>query len=136
MELNSKILFKIIELQKSSKLDFTLIMDSKTFPLKNVLIKKSSVPVTRPTKRGGVYFSDTSVYTIKSKVYDFLIIPLLSKSMLGPNQDFQDLKIITQFRIDNSLKKINLFAHLTNYMRSSSYIELNMKLIKITYLDL
>ncbi len=131
MTLDEKTLLKIIEIQKTAKLDFILCVNKDTFPLKNVLISKSSTPVNRPTDRGGVYFLYTFAFKIKAQVTDLSLTPLLSKSMLGPNPDFQDLEIITHAKIDNSLKKITLLAHLTNSMQSSSYIELNMTLIKI-----
>ncbi len=131
MTLDEKTLLKIIEIQKTTKLDFILCVNKDTFPLKNVSISKSLTPVNRPTDRGGVYFSDTFAFKIKAQVTDLSVTPLLSKSMLGPNPDFQDLEIITRAKIDNSLKKITLLAHLTNSMQSSSYIELNMTLIKI-----
>ena len=133
MSLNEKLLLKIIEIQKSINLDFILHIGTDTFPLKNIIIIKSPTPVNRPTTRGGVYFSDTFVYKIKAQVTDFSIAPLLSKSMLGPNQDFQDLEIITHTKIENSLKKISLLCHLTNYMQNSSHIELNMTLIEMEY---
>lgn len=133
MSLDEKFLLKIIEIQKSTNLDFILHIGTKTFPLKNVIMIKSPTPVNRPTTRGGVYFSDKFAYIIKAQVTDFSIAKLLSKSMLGPNQDFQDLEIITHVKTENSLKKISLISHLTNYMKSSFYIELNLNLIKIKY---
>ncbi len=126
-------LLKIIEIQKSTKLDFVLCFASDTFLLENVVISKSSTPVNRPTNRGGVYFSDTFVYKIRATVSDLSLAPLLSQSMLGPNPDFQDLEITTKVKIDNSLKNVKLFAHLTNSMQSSSIIELNMNIIRIQY---
>jgi hypothetical protein len=133
LTLDEKTLLKIIEIQKSTKLDFILEIGSDTFSLKNVEIIKSSIPVNRPTTRGGVYFSDTFAFKIKAQVTDLSLAPLLSKSILGPNPDFQDLRIITNIEIDNSFKKIIFLVHLTNSMQSSSYIELNMTLIKIKY---
>jgi len=126
-------LLKIIEIQKSTKLDFVLCFASDTFLLENVVISKSSTPVNRPTNRGGVYFSDTFVFKIRATVSDLSLAPLLSQSMLGPNPDFQDLEITTKAKIDNSLKNVKLFAHLTNSMQSSSIIELNMNIIRIQY---
>ena len=131
MSVDEKILNKILEIQKSTKLDFILSLDSKDFPLKNVEITKSSVPVNRPTNRGGVYYTDTFVFKIKSRVNDFSITSLLSKSMLGPSADFQDLQISTNAQIEGSNKKIIFFVHLTNSMQSSSYVELNSTLVKI-----
>ena len=131
MTLDEGILQKINDVQKSSNLDFTLHIGEKTFPVKHVAIIKSTTPVNRPTKRGGVYFSDTFAFKIKARITDQSIVPLLSKSMLGPNTDFENLEVITHVSIDNSLKKIILHTHLTNCMQSSSFIELNMTLIKI-----
>jgi len=133
LTLDENILLKIIEIQKSTKLDFVLRFASDTFLLENVVISKSSTPVNRPTNRGGVYFSDTFVYKIKATVSELSLAPLLSQSMLGPNPNFQDLEITTKAKIDNSLKNVKLFAHLTNSMQSSSIIELNMNVIRLQY---
>jgi len=131
LPLDENIILKIIEIQKSTKLDFILRLASNTFLLENVVISKSLTPVNRPTNRGGVYFSDTFVFKIKTTVSDLSLAPLLSQSMLGPNPDFQDLEITTKAKIDNSLKNVKLFGHLTNSMQSSSLIELNMNIIRI-----
>jgi hypothetical protein len=131
LALDENMLLKIIKIHKSTKLDFVLCLDSDTFLLENVVISKSSTPVNRPTNRGGVYFSDTFVFKIRATVSDLSLAPLLSQSMLGPNPDFQDLEITTNTKIDNSLKNVKLFAHLTNSMQSSSFIELNMNIIRI-----
>ncbi len=131
--MDENILLKIIEIQKSTKLDFVLCFASDTFLLENVVISKSSTPVKRPTNRGGVYFSDTFVFKIRATVSELSLAPLLSQSMLGPNPDFQDLEITTKVKIDNTLKNVKLFAHLTNSMQSSSFIELNMNIIRIQY---
>jgi len=131
LPLDENLILKIIEIQKSTKLDFILHLASDTFFLENVVISKSLTPVNHPTNRGGVYFSDTFVFKIKTTVSDLSLAPLLSQSMLGPNPDFQDLEITTKAKIDNSLKNVTLFGHLTNSMQSSSLIELNMNIIRI-----
>ena len=131
--MDENILLKIIENQKSTKLDFILDLSSDTFLLENVVITKSPTPVNKPTSRGGVYFADTFVFKIKATVSDLSLAPLLSQSMLGPNPNFQDLEITTKAKIDNSLKNVKLFAHLTNSMQSSSIIELNMNIIRIQF---
>ncbi len=133
MPLDETTILKIIEIQKSTKLDFVLCLASDTFLLENVVISKSSTPVNRPTNRGGVYFSDTFVFKIRANVSELSLAPLLSQSMLGPNPDFPDLEITTKAKIDNSLKNVKLIAHLTNSMQSSSIIELNMNIIRIQY---
>ena len=131
MTLDEKILVEIIEVQKSHKLDYILRLGKVTYSLDSVAITKSSTPVTRPTNRGGIYFSDTFVFKIKAVVNDLSIAELLSKSMLGPNPEFQELEITTNVPIKNSITKVTFFVNLTNSMQSSSYIELNMTIIKL-----
>lgn len=130
LTLDENLLSKIIEIQKSHKLEFVIHFKNIKYPLDNVMIIKSSTPVSRPTVRGGVYFSDIFDFKIKATVNDFSIVPLLSKSMLGPNTEFQELKITT-IPIENLQKKVTFLVHLTNSMQSSSHIELNMRIIRI-----
>ena len=108
-------------------LDFILQYENNSFPLENVSISKEPTPVSKPTQRGGVYFSDTTVYKIKGSTTDVSIIPLLSKTMLGPNTDFEELEIKTT----KNNQKISLFTNLTNSMQSSSKVELNMTIVRI-----
>lgn len=131
MTLDEKILIEIIEVQKSHKLDYILHLEKVTYLLDSVAIVKSSTPVNRPTNRGGVYFSDTFAFKIKAVVSDLSIAELLSKSMLGPNPEFQELEITTNVPIKDSIKKVTFFVNLTNSMQSSSHIELNMTIISL-----
>ncbi len=131
MTLDEKILIEIIEVQKSHKLDYTLHLGKVNYFLDSVAIAKSSTPVNRPTNRGGVYFSDTFAFKIKAVVDDLSIAELLSKSMLGPNPEFQELEITTNVPIKDSIKKVTFFVNLTNSMQSSSHIELNMIIIRL-----
>jgi hypothetical protein len=131
LTLDEKTLVEIIEVQKSHKLDYILHLEKVTYLLDSVAIAKSSTPVNRPTNRGGVYFSDTFVFKIKAVVDDLSIAELLSKSMLGPNPEFQELKITTNVPIKDSIKKVTFFVNLTNSMQSSSHIELNMTIIRL-----
>jgi len=131
LTLDEKILVEIIEVQKSHKLDYILHLGKVTYLLDSVAIAKSSTPVNRPTNRGGVYFSDTFAFKIKAVVDDLSIAELLSKSMLGPNPEFQELEITTNVPIKDSIKKVTFFVNLTNSMQSSSHIELNMTIIRL-----
>ncbi len=131
MTLDEKILVEIIESQKSHKSDYILHLGKVTYLLDSVTITKSSTPVNRPTNRGGVYFSDTFAFKIKAVVDDLSISELLSKSMLGPNPEFQELEITTNMPIKDSIKKVTFFVNLTNSMQSSSHIELNMTIIRL-----
>lgn len=131
MTLDEKVLIEIIEDQKSHKSDYILHLEKVIYSLDSVIITKSSTPVNRPTNRGGVYFSDTFAFKIKAVVDDLSIVELLSKSMLGPNPEFQELEITTNMLIKDSIKKITFFVNLTNSMQNSSHIELNMTINRL-----
>jgi len=131
LSLDEKILVEIIEAQKSHKLDYILHLGKVTYSLDSVTIIKSFTPVNRPTNRGGIYFSDTFAFKIKAVVDDLSISELLSKSMLGPNPEFQELEITTNMPIKDSIKKVTFFVNLTNSIQSSSHIELNMTIIRL-----
>lgn len=129
METNEEILLKLIS---SRDIKYELFLDNKKYPLLNVNIVKSSIPVRRPTTRGGVYFSDTTAYKIKATTNDMSIIPLISKVMLGPNTDFEALEIKTNLKNDGKTHGITLVTHLTNTMNTSTKLELHFIIDKIS----
>lgn len=126
---DEQLLHSLIQLQKKKPLKFTVHIGSQSFALNDASIEKSSTPVTSPTLRGGVYFSDTYVYKIKGFVSDS-IIPLLSKTMLGPNTEFSDILVKTNTMLDSENINITLHTNLTNSMQSSSKIGLNLIITK------
>lgn len=126
---DEKLLDSLLHLQEKQGLEFSAQIENKSFALNEASIEKSSTPVTSPTLRGGVYFSDTYVYKIKGIVSDSAIIPLLSKTMLGPNTEFSDILVKTSAIIDSNKADISLHTNLTNSMQSSSKIELNLMII-------
>ena len=128
MEVDEKILSK---LTKANDIKYSLYLDGKEYRLEQVDMSKSSVPVRRPTIRGGVYFSDTMAYKIKASTNDLSLIPLISKVMLGPNTDFKPLEIKTNLNIDGKKHDIILTTHLTNTMNSSTKLELHLIVDKI-----
>jgi|SRR5579872_6083798 len=121
MEIDEKVLSKLIE---SNDIKYSLYLDGKEYHLDQVNMAKSSIPVRRPTTRGGVYFSDTTAYKIKATTNDLSLIPLVSKVMLGPNTDFKPLEIKTKLNIDGKSRNIMLTTHLTNTMNSNTKLEL------------
>jgi hypothetical protein len=123
MEIDEKILSKLIEV---GDMKYNLYLDGKEYPLEQVNLAKSSIPVRKPTTRGGVYFSDTTAYKIKAITNDLSLIPLISKVMLGPNTDFKPLEIKTNLNIDGKRHDIILVTHLTNTMNSSTELELHL----------
>jgi hypothetical protein len=125
------LLESLMRINEKQPLEYVLHLGGLFYPLLDVTIVNSPTPVNSPTTRGGVYFSDTFAYKIKGTVNDLSIIPLLSKTMLGPNTEFGEIKITTNI-VDNDKKtSLSLFTNLTNSVQSSSKIELNMILVKL-----
>jgi len=122
--------FLIIANEKNSP-EYVLHLDNISYPLVDVSVTNSPTPVTSPTTRGGVYFSDTFAYKIRGIIDDVSIIPALSKTMLGPNTEFGEIKITTQIENDNKKINLSLFANLINSVQSLSKIELNMILVRL-----
>ena len=110
---------------------YFLHLDEKDFELREVTIKNSPTPVNSPTTRGGVYFSDKFANKIKGTIKDLSIVPLLTKTMLGPNTDFGEIKITTTLESNNEKKDITIFANLTNSVQGPSKIELNMIIVNL-----
>jgi len=123
MEIDEKILSKLIEV---NDIKYRLYLDGKEYRLEQVNVAKSSIPVRKPTTRGGVYFSDTTAYKIKATTNDLSLIPLISKVMLGPNTDFKPLEIKTNLSIDGKSCNVILTTHLTNTMNSDTKLELHL----------
>ena len=121
MEIDEEILSKLTE---PTDTKYSLYIDGKEYPLTQVNVAKSSIPVRKPTTRGGVYFSDTTAYKIKAITDDLSLIPLISKVMLGPNTDFKPLEIKTTLNIDGKKHGVTLVTHLTNTMNSNTKLEL------------
>ncbi|HSB83796.1 MAG TPA: hypothetical protein VLD64_04850, partial [Nitrosarchaeum sp.] len=90
-----------MSINEKGSLEYVLYLDDKRYSLSDVVIVNSPTPVNSPTTRGGVYFSDTFAYKIKGTINDLSIIPLLSKTMLGPNTEFGEIKITTNFSKDD-----------------------------------
>ena len=121
MEIDEKILSRLTD---TTDTKYSLYIDGKEYPLIEVNVAKSSIPVRKPTTRGGVYFSDTTAYKIKAITNDLSLIPLISKVMLGPNTDFKPLEIKTNLNIDGKKHGVTLVTHLTNTMNSNTRLEL------------
>ncbi len=118
-------------LMKTNSSKFTLHLNENEYFLDNVSITNSPTPVNSPTTRGGVYFSDKFAYKLKGSINDLSVIPLLTKTMLGPNTEFGEIKITTQIDYNNQKRNLVIFANLTNSVQGPSKIELNMIIINL-----
>ncbi|NIP62394.1 MAG: hypothetical protein GWN01_16600 [Nitrosopumilaceae archaeon] len=79
--------------------------------------------------RGGVYYSDKTSYKLIGILYDTSVVSYLSKKMLGPNTEFEELKVVA--KTTNEDQNFSIFTNLTNYMQAKSRIELNMTIIRV-----
>lgn len=100
----------------------SIIIQGKTFFVDSSEITYSDVPVNRPTIRGGIYHTDTMAFKARVTISDSMISSVLSKTMLGPNQEFAQIEIITS-------NKTRIFANLTNYVQKSTGYDLNLVLV-------
>jgi len=121
-----KELEELLVLYEKHDVKFKLIIDENQFDVKSVNIKNEVTPVTKPTKRGGVYFSDTIVSKINAIITDLAITKHLTKAMLGPNTEFQDIILRVTYNKKNIEHNMNIITNLTSSMQSSNEIELNL----------
>ncbi len=126
----------LMNINKKNPLVYVIHLDGQEYPLSDVSVVNSPTPVNSPTTRGGVYFSDTFAYKIKGIINDLSVVPLLSKTMLGPNTEFGEIKITTDITSDDKKITLSIFTNLTNSVQSSSKIELNMILVRLELINL
>ena len=124
------LLVKIINIQKSKPLKFSLIMKEKQYKLNDVIMSKKNTVVSKKTVRGGAYISDKFVYQLKATVFEPGIATMLSGTMLGPNFDFDVLEIRVE-NMGNNYGKISLLTNLVNTLQKQSMTELTMNIIDI-----
>ncbi|HSF28564.1 MAG TPA: hypothetical protein VLA53_06055 [Nitrosopumilaceae archaeon] len=127
MNLDDGILSRLTK--DSTKREYHLYYQDKGYSLEDVTIAKSAMPVNKPTSRGGLYFVSDKEYKIKGTVRDLSILPFISKMMLGPNEEFQEIPIKTQLEIDGKNRSCTILVYLTNTMNNSSKIIFNMLII-------
>lgn len=128
MSLDETILSQLT--QDTTKHEYRLYYQNKSYSLEDVTITKSSMPVNKPTTRGGVYSVSDKEYKIKGTIHDLSLVPFISKMMLGPNTEFQEIPVKTQVQIDNKNTSCTLFTYLTNAMNNSSKIIFNLLIIR------
>ena len=131
MSFDLHLLETLIKENGTDSCQFVLHLNNKEYFLRNVSITNSPTPVNSPTTRGGVYFADKSVYKIKGTIEDLSIIPFLTKTMLGPNTEFGEIKITTSMKFERKKKDILIHTNLTNTVQGQSKIELNMIIVKL-----
>ena len=122
----SKEFTEILKMQAEQTLDFKLIIDKNEFDIIDLTIKNETTPVSKPTKRGGVYFSDTTVYKINAVINDLSVSKYLTRAMLGPNTEFQDITIQPINKKNKHNTDFKIITNLTSSKQSANKIELNL----------
>ena len=117
---------EILKMQADQTLDFKLIIDKNEFDIIDITIKNETTPVSKPTKRGGVYFSDTTVYKINAVINDLSVSKYLTRAMLGPNTEFQDITIQPINKKNKHNTDFKIITNLTSSKQSANKIELNL----------
>jgi len=108
-----------------------LAVGDKQYQVQSMSIAKSTIPVRKPTTRGGVYFTDTTAYKIKASTHDLSIMPEMPKLMLGPNTDFMPILLKTTVLMSGKENQVTLVTHLTNAVNTKEKVELNLIVDKV-----
>lgn len=116
----------LIKLSETQNLLGTIHVEAKSYQVSKMSIVKSTIPVRKPTTRGGVYFTDTSAYKIKAVTSDIAISSEIPKLMLGPNTDFKPIFVKTELSVGSTKQRITLTVHLTNAVNTKDHVELNL----------
>ncbi|MEM3064693.1 MAG: hypothetical protein QW177_04900 [Candidatus Nitrosotenuis sp.] len=104
------------------------LKDAEYFP-REVQLSYVQTPVSRPTTRGGVYFSDKMGFKIKAKLADTGLASTLSRMMLGPNADFEQIEFVTHVAAGGIMSGLKIFANLVNYVQKPDGLELNLMVV-------
>jgi|SRR6185312_2765490 len=121
----------LIKLSEAQNLSCVIHVEEKPYQVQKISIAKSTIPVRKPTTRGGVYFTDTSAYKIKAITGDLSISSEIPKLMLGPNTDFKPIFVKTELSIGGTKQHVTLTVHLTNAVNTKDHVELNLIVDKV-----
>ena len=128
---------------------FVLHLNNSEYSLTDVsIVVDSPTPVNQPTSRGKAYFVDRSVCRLTCNVHDLLIVPSLTKQMLGPNTEFSNMQISAvlpssmvygcdTLHKNNSASDVDstciirIVANLTDSVQTPSYVKLGMMIIDL-----
>src|SRR5574340_1383479 len=121
----------LVKLSKVQNLSCVMYVEEKSYQVQKMSIVKSTIPVRKPTTRGGVYFTDTMAYKIKAITQDLTISAEIPKLMLGPNTDFKPILINTKLAVGGTEQHVTLTVHLTNVVNTKDHVELNLIVDKV-----
>jgi len=126
----TNLLAELIKIQNSEHTSFSLCIKGNMYQLEDIKISEKSTPLTKRALRGGVYISDKFVCQITATIFDSSLANSLSDFMLGPNVEFEDIKI----SLDNGVGKwssVSIIVNLVSSVQKQSKTELTMNVIKM-----
>ena len=132
MSVDLNLLKILMDCNREHSPKYVLWIDGTSYSISSVSITNSPTPVSKPMTRGGVYFSDKFAYKMRGIINDVSVVPLLTSKMLGPNTDFDDLKITTEIESDGKILKLEIFTNLTNSVQIPDSIELSMIIVNLS----
>ena len=116
----------MISLVEAQDLSYIMYVEDKSYAIHDIKIAKSTIPVRKPTTRGGVYFTDIMAYKIKAITQDLSITGEIPKLMLGPSTDFKPILLKTKLVTNGKENSVTLTTHLTNAVNTKGQVELNL----------
>ncbi len=131
MSVNPDLLEILMKSNEKKPQEYSLYLNGISYALTSVSIINSPTPVSKPTTRGGVYFSDKFAYKMKGTLKDLSVVPMLTKNMLGPNTEFGDLMIKTDVKTDGKSISLKISTNLTNSVQTPKSIELSMIIVRL-----
>ena len=131
MSIDSDLLETLMKCTVGDSSKFLLHLNDAVYPLIEVSIENSPIPVNEPTTRGGVYFSEKFAYKMKGAIEDLSVVPLLTKKMLGPNVEFGELRISGEIQFNGKTVSVNIFTNLINSVQTPNSIELSMIIVNL-----
>ena len=114
--------------QNKLKPEFSIQFNEKLIPLFDCKIVRSSHSNGPSVLRGGVYYSGSSSFNLIGFSKDMSLSNFTSKLMLGPNKDFEEIKILVTLSDEQQNVKI-MKGFLLNLFELSSKIQLNLMII-------
>ena len=128
MEINRDALLWLVDNGSSQK--FEMQIGNSTYDVASVKFAYSETSVSKPTIRGGVYFSDKMGFKMKVQLPGNDVSKVLSKTMLGPNTDFEKIQFLTALERNGNKEGLRIFANLVNYVQRGSNLELNLTVME------
>ncbi|RNJ79960.1 MAG: hypothetical protein D9C04_03155 [Nitrosopumilus sp. B06] len=95
--------------------------------LKDVRISRIQTPVNETTMRGGVYVSEKSAYKMHATINDVTVISHLTRMMLGPSTEFEQIRITVR----TPRGKFYILGNITDSVQRPDSVEIGMTIIKV-----